>query len=182
MSRTTFSIILVLIGFAVYYFFLTDQWQALKEVRSDVAAANLALAELKDISQKADSLRETYNSVRQEDKEKISRMIPTGSDTANAVTDLEQTTARNGMILRSVDFALPAAGKQATGAGKEFNLQSGLYILPVSFEVIGRYDSFRRFLADLELNQRVLDVQTVNFGSAVADAYTFQLRAKAYYQ
>lgn len=182
MSRFTVSIILILTSIGVYYFFFADQWNALQDVRLDMQAANDALTQLTEISAKADNLREVYNSVNQENKDKLAKMIPSGSDTISLVIDFNQLAVRNSLLMKSIDFGGVGSGRSVSQAGVAPDLRIGAYTLPISLDISGSYDAFRRYLTDLELNQRVIDVSSLNFGAAANGSYTFQVRAQGYYQ
>ena len=179
----TFSIILILVGIGVYYFFFIDQWSQLAEIGLDKTAALNAEAQLQDISSKADEMRNTYNSVKQSDKDKLSFIIPKGEATPSVVTDINALAVRNGMVLKAIDFGSGAARSNIlTPPPANVNPQTSASSLIMNFEITGRYDSFRQFLTDLELNQRLIDVASINFGAATNLSYNFSLRAKAYYK
>ena len=182
MSRLTVSVILILIGIGAYFFFFTDQWNALQEVRLDTQAANDALTQLTEISAKADNLREVYNSVKQENKDKLAKMVPVGPDTTSLVTDFDQLAVRNGLFMKSIDFGGVGSGKATPQTGMAPDLKIGAYTLPISLEVSGSYDAFRRYLADLELNQRIIDISSLNFGATANGVYSFSVHAEGYYQ
>lgn len=187
MSRSTFSLILLGIGASIFYFFFLDEWQALKLIRADYDAANSAIERLKKIAAKTEELRDTYNSIKAASLGKVERMIPQGPGAADLIADLELLAARNGVKLNSVDFTLPASSEGTSEASSgeapgEFNLRRGAFTLPISISISGRYDAFRRFMGDLELHERIIDLSAVNFGASEKDDASYTVRANIYYQ
>ncbi|MBI4134863.1 MAG: type 4a pilus biogenesis protein PilO [Candidatus Sungbacteria bacterium] len=181
MSKTTFSLLLIVGGAAIIYFFFLSRWEELQAVRADAAAAEEAIDQLKALAAKRDELADTYNSVRASLLEKANAMVTTGPALAALLTDLEAIAAKNGMVLRSINFGQTDV-KAKPGAAVQVNLKQGVYTLPVTLQVLGTYSSFRRFLTDLELNQRILDASTINFTSSEGQIYNVSMQIKAYYQ
>ncbi len=188
MSRSTFSLVLLAIGVGVFYFFFTDQWSAMKLTRADYNAANFAIDRLKEVEAKTDELRDDYNNISAVSLNKVERMIPKGGGTASFIADLELIAARNGMRLKLVDLGTPVntgnllQAVEDAETGNEFNVRRGVFTLPVSIQVSGRYDSFRRLITDLEFHERLIDVSTINFASSEKDDAIFSIRANIYYQ
>ncbi|KKW31339.1 MAG: hypothetical protein UY75_C0009G0007 [Parcubacteria group bacterium GW2011_GWC2_52_8c] len=188
MSRSTLSLVLLAIGASVFYFFFIDQWSAMKLTRADYNAANFAIDELEELAAKTDELRNEYNNISAASLDKVERMIPKGGGTANFIADLELMAARNGMRLNSMDFGAPAntggvlEAAENAGTGNEFNVRRGVFTLPLSIQVSGGYDAFRRLIADLEFQERLIDVSVVNFAASEKDDAAFSIRANIYYQ
>lgn len=185
MTKSRLTLFLIIAGAAVIYFFFLAQWEKLSAARSDASAAAKAIAQLNTLSVKRKELEDTYNTVKASQLEKADTMITTGPQVAVLLTDLEAIAAQNGLIMRSVNFSergvsdKPANGKPSV----QLNLKQGVAVLPVTMQVVGTYGSFRRFLADVELNSRILDVVSINFTSSGKEqVYGFDVQLRAYYQ
>ena len=186
MSRSFFSLLLLAVGASVFYLFFLGQWNAMKLTRADYNAANFAIDQLEAIAAKTEELRGVYNNISAASLKKAERMIPESGKTASLIADLELLAARNGVRLRAIDFNVPVSSSGlpagSNDADNEFNARRGTFILPVSLQVSGRYDSFRRFLADLELHERLIDITTINFAADEKDDAAFSIRGNVYYQ
>lgn len=189
MSRGITSIILIAVGLLAYYFFFLPQLDALQAARFESETAGSAIQELTDLEAKRDQLTDTYNNVKASLLQKIDQVMPTGPSASALLSDLDAIARKDGVILKSVDFGevtalskTTAAAKKAPAAQQIAVQQQGVQVLPFKLAVVGRYDAFRRFLSDLELNQRLIDVTAVNFGSSVGEVYQFDVQAKTYYQ
>lgn len=160
----------------------------MKLTRVDKKAADFAIDRLEEIEARANELRDDYNNISAASLKKAERMIPKGGGMAALVADLELLAAKNGMRLKSMDFGMPvisgetAIGEDGDAAGNEFNVRRGAYTLPLSIQVAGKYDSFRRFVAEVELHERLIDILTVNFAASEKDDAAFSIRANVYYQ
>ncbi|OHA01074.1 MAG: hypothetical protein A3H71_02530 [Candidatus Sungbacteria bacterium RIFCSPLOWO2_02_FULL_48_13b] len=185
MSRSTFSFILIVIGITVYYFFLTKEWAVLTEARANNIGASRALEELTSIQQKSESLRDIYNRIDATSLARINSMVPKGVNGAGLVTDIETLASRNNVILRQFDFGGATVRREAAGsAPAEFDVRAGAFPLTIKFDIFGRYEDFRKFLTDLELNQRLIDITGLNFGvgTDMDSRMMINVSAKAYYQ
>ncbi|MBI3627128.1 MAG: hypothetical protein HY220_00015 [Candidatus Sungbacteria bacterium] len=189
MSKTQFSIILFLIAFAIFYFFTFGQWNDLQVFRADNIAASKAIDELKQLEARRRQLTDAYNSLPQADLAKVGAIIPTGTDQESLIVDLETLSRRDGMTLKKIDFAIPTQSQSAAPAPSGEappSIPNGLNVLPITLEISGRYGDLRRFLQDLELNERLIDVTQNTFsasvGNAASDIYAYTIQAKAYFQ
>lgn len=189
MSKNTVSALFILVALGVIYFLFLPQWQAVNEAKADHDAANFAIDEFKKLSDKRDLLRDTYNKVNAPLLDKATQVISSGPQVAGFLADLEALALKNGLILHSVDFGSQGAPAPNAGAkpasssgGAGLNLSQGVFALPFTVQVVGKYDSFKSFLSDLELNQRLIDVTGINFGAPRGDIFEFSIQAKSYYQ
>lgn len=191
MSKLQVSLILIVLGGGIIYFLFMPQLSALKEAQADHVAAARAVDELIALAAKRDELTDIYNNVDQTLLNKVASIIPTGAGMSVFLAELEAIANKNQMVLKSVDFSQPASLEQqksgARGASSpQLNLKQELSVLPLNLQISGRYDNFRRFLNDLELSQRLIDIGTISFGSRQGapgvDVFDFTVQAKAYYQ
>ncbi|MBI2055223.1 MAG: hypothetical protein HYT39_04010 [Candidatus Sungbacteria bacterium] len=190
MSKLQVSLVLILLGGGIIYFLFMPQLDVLKEAQADHAAATKAIDELQVLTAKRDELTDIYNNVDPTLLNKVASIIPADAGTSMFLAELEALANKDQMVLKSVDFSQPTALEPqkggAKGASTQLNLKQGLSTLPLGLQISGRYDNFRRFLSDLELNQRLIDVGIITFGSRQGgpgvDVFDFAIQAKAYYQ
>jgi Tfp pilus assembly protein PilO len=163
--------------------------ETLKTVKFEANTVQGAVTELTGLAAKRDQLAETYNTVKASLLTKLDAAIPTGPGASALLSDLDAIAKKDGVTLKSVDFAdaVPIArqGQSTQKVPASVQIvapQQGVQILPIKLVVIGRYDAFRVFLRDLELDQRLMDVTTLNFGSSIGDQYQFSIQANTYYQ
>ena len=196
MSRTTLSFILIILGVLVFYFLFLTQWEGVKNAQADYSAVNRAIDELKSLQAKRDELVDTYNSVKASDLTKADQIITTGPQTRSILVDLEALARSAGVTLKSVDFhqasapaaakaAVPSKGPGGVTPGVSVDLKGGVLVLPLNLTVSGGYSAFRKFLSDLEVNQRLFDAVSITFGVGQGQAagnIDVGLQLKAYYQ
>lgn len=178
MTKAKFSLFLLSASIAVIYFFTMVQWENSKDVRQDNQTVNAAIDELKALTAKQNEIADQYNSIRASLLEKVATAIPFGPQASTLLSDLEAIATRNGVLLSGVDFGT------TSGRGAQLAIQGGTQTLPITIHAAGTYDTFRRFIRDLELNQRIIDVVGINFGvnATQSTIFEFTLQAKAYYQ
>lgn len=190
MPRLFITIILLFGTATTGFFYLAPQWQNFKSLRGDSAALAGISEELDALIQNRDALLSLINSVSADNLERIDRALPSGVQASKFLVSLERLTAKNNLVLRRVDLASSAAqlntrgGQPRPGGTPSSTVKSGgINELPVGLSVSGTYESLKGFLADLEKNLRLIDVEDITFTSPEKpSAFDIAIKAKTYYQ
>jgi hypothetical protein len=136
----------------------------------DMAPYAARLDETRAYDQQLQTLQSAYDAVTPDRRAGVEQMIPAGTDTQSLYAVFDSLAAQNGMVLISVSTALDSATMT----------QSGRQVVQVSINLAGgTYPALKTFLAALEHEQRIIDVQSIVFGkdssdyAITADAYVF---------
>lgn len=167
-------IILILVLAFIGILFLLD-WPIYNKfvfLNSEVERYENLLEEEKGLLVKVNQLKEIYES-REDELKKVHYSLPAGKEVPNLIIQFEALTSENGLILESLDFTEQESRKTDKS-------------LSVSLSISGTYQSFESFLEALELNVRLMDVQSIDFSSAETEAgssiFTFDVKLEVYYQ
>lgn len=161
------------------------EFQTLRQRNLDLQASS---AELDELIQNKDALLKTINTISQSDLERIRRALPEGVAGAELLVFLENTANQNNLSLKRVDLAgitegtatpgAPRPGGAPLGTGRT---QEDTSEFPFSLDVAGTYENIKAFLVALENSLRIIDIQTISFGSpAQANFFDVSIRAKTY--
>ena len=135
----------------------------------------ISIVEKKEVLAKVEQLKEAFNN-REDAIKKVSYIFPEEKDSAGLIVQFEALASENGLILERIDFG------RVTKDQKDLTVKS----LDLTLNLKGSYPAFKSFLEALELNVRMMDIQTINFTAGKEDAgitlFEFNIKLKVYYQ
>ncbi len=107
-----------------------------------------------------------------DDLNKFVTIVPAGVDAATILSSVDAIAAGTGMQLVEVSVSENRSKKSSKTES-----------VAISLELEGRYESFAAFLAQLEQNVRLMDVQTleVSVNEQLPGIMLFQVNANAYF-
>lgn len=189
MSKVFITIALIFGSVVGGFFYMKPAWQEFQTIRGETEALRQTSIELDQLLENHDKIVQTINSISKEDIRRIDQAFPTGPKSGDFLVLLETLSLKRNLNLKRVDLAslselkdskaqprpggltLPTA---APGTIKEF---------PITLSIGGSYDALKGFLADLEKNVRLIDIQSISFAApGRPDQFEFTLRGKTYYQ
>lgn len=190
MPKIFINIILLLGTAVVGLLYLAPSWQDFKNTRRDIKNLGEISAELDEILASRDSLIDSINRISKEDLRRIDQALPQGPKAAEMLVILEGMAAGNGVAVKRVDLtsaveAKTEAGGQPRPTGQAAGVRPGgaFSEFPLGLGLAGNYDSFKKFLRDLESGIRLTDVQEISFTAPdKTGTFEFSLKLKTYYQ
>lgn len=205
MARFIAAFVFFLAALGIGFFYALPEWRRFQGISTQLAQLEAASKELDSLIENRDNLLNLINGITKEDLNRVDQVLPEGARASDFLVAVETLTAASNMGLRRIDIvsppkasivvpgnpqaALPRAGAGAdTGAAILEAAREGagdipgVQALPFTVEVSGSYENFKKFLAALEKNLRLIDIEQTNFVSGGQDdALAFTLRAKTYY-
>ncbi|OGZ96737.1 MAG: hypothetical protein A3J10_03630 [Candidatus Sungbacteria bacterium RIFCSPLOWO2_02_FULL_54_10] len=198
MPRIFIAVILFAATLLLSVFYLRPEWDRFQTLRTDVAELEQISSEFDELIANRDKLLSLINSISKENLGRVDRMLPQGPHASDFLVSMEALTIQNSVALRRIDLVSPEGDKsdaqpQRTGAGQGTPRPAGavssprpvkeVQSLPFNLQVAGSYASFKKFLADMERNLRLIDVENISFSaSGKGEISDFTLKAKTYYQ
>ncbi len=188
-----FITIILLFGVAVMGgLYLLPEWNEFRAWQNTNASLQAISAEFDELIRQKDALIRTINTISKGDLERIERSLPRSPQAAELLVFLENAGATANVSLKRVDLVSVTSGSRESGSaaprpgGVMLDTKSGakdISEFPFSVEISGSYGGFKTLLTDLEKSLRIVDVQSLSFGSpALANIFDVNLRAKTYYQ
>lgn len=192
MSRFSFTILFAVIGLLLFGLVIAPGARNIIELLETRRAAEENIANLHDIMASRDRLQAEYRAIPEADIAKLDQILPEGPEVGNLLSVYETIAKRNGLSLASIDFsggaqARSGGGAQKAGQGKGAETQkivkvlSGATALPVVQSLRGPYDSFRRYLRDIEFLLNLTDITDISFSPSDLQNASFSIRGTTYY-
>lgn len=152
--------------------------------RNSIQEKEEVILELEKLVQKTEEWRSELFQ-EEESIETLDLFLPDEKDLPNLIVSLESLSAGNGMILKSIS----AQGDQrrpSLKSSQDGSSQGSFESLDLTLEMSGSYSAFKSFLRGLENNIRIMDVESIGFGSDdSADSignFSFTVSGTVYYQ
>src|SRR3989344_4686488 len=193
MTRLFLPIILIGAAIGLFAVFTDSLYGEVKELSIEQDNYNTALSNSKQILKERDALVEKYNNFSEVDKEKLNKLLPDNVDNIRLIIELETLGLRDGMVLKDVKVEGAPGGKaQDLSSEEEFveNLpiesKRDYSSMDISFSMDGTYQSFLKFISDLDKSLRMVDVQSITFSSpsekeSAGAIYSFDFKIRTYW-
>ena len=166
------TIAIVAVGIWLGY----DQYGRVAAAQQQVNKSQTALSEEK---QELDNLVKLNQSLQQMSVEmdSVRQVLPQGIAVPELLTNLEAIAVHSEVTLNSVAVETETAIAKNVSSQEEKVAPSGVKSLPVRVSITGNYNNVKKFLSDLEMNMRLLDVNSI---SSVGEGI-FEIALTAYY-
>jgi hypothetical protein len=172
-SFALLALLLVVIFAVAVYFFVWPAYERLAESQGDLASNQQSLDAQTQALRNTKKLLENYDAISAEDKKKIEGMLPGNLDEAGLFTLFETLAQKNKITVLALDISEKEAAPELKNLGiREVNIALNLASGPSATDM---YGDFKRFLTDLELNLRLMDVISINY-TPEASAYVLNIR------
>ncbi|HEY4517658.1 MAG TPA: type 4a pilus biogenesis protein PilO [Candidatus Paceibacterota bacterium] len=171
-----FPFIAIIVAIGVFFGYVNPKYQDSKVLQAQQAQFDDALAKSRDLRTIRDEKLKTYNSFTPTDLDRLEKLLPDHVDNIRLVMDLDNMAAHYGMRVTNVLLSSPtdaASSPEVTG--------SPFGSLTITFSVTSSYDTFLKYLADLESSLRLVDLVSLSFNSSNKDLNEYTLSLRTYW-
>lgn len=180
--KTIVPILLLVASIGIFIGVTNPQYQAVKNIQTQVASLNDALDKSVQILNKRSQLEAEYNSFSSGDLGAIDKILPDDVDNVQLALDMNGIARNHGMSIRNIKIQDQTVNNSSSGQATLGPNNSPVGSLVLSFEVTGDYQSFVAFLKDLEQSLRIVDVIGVDFQATdTGDAYDYLVSVRTYW-
>ena len=184
------SIFLIVVSVGVFFGYVNPTYSAvtgnaelgdrsIKELTEERDRYMDALNKTKEIEQTRTGLLEQYARIPAKDRERIEKLLPDHIDSVRLIIDINNIAAQYGMALGGISLTQTDERAAETSSLALGPSTTRFKSVGLNFSVKGSYDTFRSFLRDLEQSLRLVDVDSISFGSR-EDAYEYTLSVATY--
>lgn len=177
MTRIIIPLILLISSGLLFWGLIDPAYGEIKKMKKEETLYNQALSNSKELQGIRDNLLKKYNSLSQEDLERLEKLLPDTVDNVKLIMDIDGIAGRYGMSLKSVSVKTPTTQKSVV-LGKN---EEPVGAISLSFSVSGPYKSFINFLKDMESSLRIVDIETISFNASDKDANIYEMEVKTYW-
>lgn len=180
------AIILLFGAFYVYFSYIQPAYGDVKNYRSQVYAREQFINTQKGIVAQVQKTLAAYDN-QSAVQSSVSLAIPPQADESGAMTQITSLSEANNLSIQSLSATTPSVNsvKSVNSQGSTGFVVKPLGVLNFQVKIAGTYANFKNFLAGLENNIRIMDVQNITvdeLGKPNQDFYSFTLNVVTYYQ
>ena len=184
MSRIILPVIFVALAVASFFMLTKPIYGKISELKNQNLSYNSALGNSKALEGERDKLTQKYNSISQENLDRLAKLLPENVDNIRLILEIEKIASPYSMVLKDVKY--DAEKSAATGATKENAPKKEYGVWNLQFSTFGTYPNFVNFVKDLEKNLRLVDITGIQFSSgegtsALPDIYKYTFNIRTYW-
>lgn len=188
------SIILLVASLGLFFFYINPNYagtinastfaeKSIKELKVDEEQYATALTKTREISEIQTGLLTQFNNIPRSNRDRLSKLLPDHVDTVHLILDITRIVRRHNMALKNI--AITSVGNSTQVGDQAFGPQNSTFdSVELTFSVAGSYDTFLKFIRDLESSLRLIDITALSFvsGKDKEDGeYTFNFNIKTYF-
>lgn len=192
MNKNITATILIILAIGTYFTFTKAKLADVNAVRKINDQYISAISNADRLIKTRDEVLKDYNSISENDRERLDKMIPNTVDNIRLVIDLNSVGLRHGFSLHNIKATANAAsGSSAQTAQKvptTYTVKDSnsistptLDTVTVTFSVSAPYQQFIDFMRDLEANLRIMDLTHLTVSTGANGTYEFGVELKTYY-
>jgi Tfp pilus assembly protein PilO len=206
--RFLLPLLFIIVAVVVFVGVTNPVYLDIQDLSTQAESYNEALANSKRLQARRDELTETYNGFSRQSVDALEIMVPNSVDNIGLIQEIQRMALRLGIVIKNVNFdpsqVDPEDGEfedgvdNATAETSTTSTQNiarrgavetnGLYeTFLLEFTIEGSYTDFVRFLEELELNLRIVDISNINFTANsldsdgdFSDVYDYTFTTKTY--
>lgn len=184
MSPNITALILLIASAGAVFGFINPQYEKYQVLSESKAQYQTAADQAKKVREVREKLISNASNISSLEKDRLTRMLPDTVDTVRLTTDITSIASKYGILIKKIDAkpeekqvnsALLGASPFATAQKVEH-----FRALPIGFTLTTSYESFSRFLADLEKSLRIIDVVSISVVPNLGGQYDFSVSARTY--
>ena len=180
MFKILISLFLVTGAGVIFFTESKSYFTEIKSLRKQVFSYNETVNMAKKVKSSIDKTLGEYNSISQENVDRINKMVPSGADSMKLVVQIDDMMRKNGLSLKDINTKDIVAQDSISGVPKNDGKSAESIYLSMTAQ--GSYESFRSFIKMLEKSLRLIDVISVGISPVGQDNYSFSVEAVSYWR
>lgn len=185
MIRTIASLLCLAAAGAIFLLYTKPTYDSVQSTRGNMGQYDEALEKAAELQELKQSLLSRYNAFNPTDLDRLHKLLPDHIDNVRLILDLDGIAGRNGLALQNVVVSTPTSAQDSqTAVGSLGSSKQKYDSVTLSFSTQGSYDTFLRFLADLESSLRIVDLVSLKLNRAATGAsglYGFEVTIRTYW-
>ena len=166
MIRTITPIFSIVIAVAIFFLYTEPKFAVIKQIQGEAKQYSAAVEKAEQRNQHLNEKHAQKRAHSPENLERLEALVPTSIDEVKVLTDLSELAKKHNMLFGNVsvtnndsEYAPP------TTANDQFVEYGNLTYTDIDFSLIGTYEQYKQFLADVESSLVMLEVQDISFST-----------------
>lgn len=160
-------VILIIIAIGIFFVFIDPQYSEVQDLLSEKEDNATMLDLAKDLQEKRDRLRNSFNNISTTEKEQLAKLLPDTVDNVRLILDINNIAENYGVVIRNISVESDAneadfVETQQIASSAQSN---SIGTITLSFSMVSTYDVFIQFMKDLEEALRIVDIRRLDIQS-----------------
>jgi len=187
MFRTIISLVCVTAAGGIFFAYTRPAYDSVQADTARIAQFDQALEKAAELQSLKQTLLSRYNTFASADIGRLQKLLPDHVDNVRLILDLDSMAGKHGVALQNVAVSSSEGSSNASqSASGQIGASKQKYdSLTIKFATQGTYDTFQRFLADLEKSLRVVDLVSLTLSnssiSGTTPVYTYDITLRTYW-
>lgn len=193
MNRNITATILIVLAIGIYVTVTRAQVAELQVIRATNSEYSTAIDNAERLIKVRDRVLKDYNDIKEEDRDRLDRMIPNTVDNIRLIIDMNSIGIKHGFSLRNIKANANKSEKvsgvtsgvstprSSASRGEDTIPTPTLDTVSISFSVTATYQQFIDFMRDLESNLRIMDMTKLTLTSNDSGTYDFGVELRTYW-
>jgi Tfp pilus assembly protein PilO len=187
MGKLIFGTIALIIAGGAFFAYTKPAYDGIQATQAQIAEYDSALSKAAELQSLKQSLLSRYNAFDPTALDRLQKMLPDHVDNIALILDLDSIASRYGLALQNVDIATAGTNTASqTAVGAIGSANQAYDSLTLTFSTSGTYDSFQKFMTDLENSLRIVDLSSLvisraSGSSGNAPVYTYNISLRTYW-
>lgn len=182
MIRTIASILCLIAAGALFFLYTKPTYDGVQASRASMGQYDEALQKAAELQELKQSLLSRYNAFNPTELDRLGKLLPDHIDNVRLILDLDGIASRNGLALQNVTVSTPTSAQGSDTAIGSLGASKQKYdSVTLSFTTQGGYDTFLRFLGDLESSLRIVDLVSLSLTQGSGQSYIYDVTIRTYW-
>ncbi len=181
MNKNVTALILIVIALGTYFTVtksvITDA-KAIKDTNDQYATA---IKKSDQLIKDRDEVMRRYNSISQEDRDRLDKIIPAGVDNIRLMIDMNAMAVKDGVALKSIGASAISTDVNTDSGQSNNNAGPTLSKIKISMGVTATYKQLIGFIKDLESNLRIMDISRLSLRANDTGVYDLSMDVITYW-
>ncbi len=178
--KNIISIIVIVISLVSFVLIVKPQYTKIKEYEAKSEELNQVLDNARRLQFLRDDLLKKQKELSQADLARLEKLIPESVDNVKLIIEFQNIAERYGLQIQTASSTKD--DETESGVNQNFDISTKDYgTITLDFDVVGGYDKFLSFLADIEDNLRITDLRSLTMSDGENGNYNFSLSVETYW-
>ncbi len=180
MIKNVSTFLFFLAAIALFWFWTRPYLNEIDGLKVNQSLLQKALEDSKELQKVRDVLLEKYNSITTDDLSRLSKIVPSDSETTKILVQLENAAGKAGVTVKNLNSSVNQSTPQPPSQLASSTPAPGISTLDI--RISASYESMKSFLDELQTSLRVIDIDGLNFTAADKNFYEITIKALTYFK
>lgn len=183
MMRTITPVFSIIIALVVFFSVSKPMFTEIDDIKAQTAQFQEAVDSAQSRNQKLEELINKKQGHDSRDLEYLDALVPQDVDEVKMLVDLKEMAEKHNMLIGNIGVEGGGTGSPASDASSEVSgaiSYNSFSTADITFGLIGTYEQFKSFLADMERSLVLMEVINITFASGEGDLQQYDLTIRAF--